>query len=128
MGASLPQSPDYELGKVEGIHDGQVAASPWWILSGAAGVALGLSFTDYILLAGSGCALGIAVAYFVPGNIPSEKIIGKSADYAEAYSKEYIKAKRWRQMLYSSSVVFSAGIGMILGISLAVLLPGFYID
>lgn len=128
MGASLPQSPDYELGKVEGRHDGQAAASPWWMLSGTAGVAVGLTFADYAFLAGSGCALGIAVAYFFPGNIPSEKIIGKSSDYAEAYSREFIKAKRWRQVFYSSSVVLSAGLGMIFGISLAVLLPGFYID
>jgi hypothetical protein len=124
----LSQNNNYELGKIEGKRDGQAAANPWWALSGVGGVVVGLAFADYIILAGTSCAMGIAVAYFVPGNVPTEKIIGKPADYVKAYTEAYIKAKRWTQVFYSGSVVVSAGLGMIIGITLAVLFPGYVID
>ncbi len=113
----------------EGSRDGKEDASPWWVLSGAAGVGAGLFFfADRLLLAGSSCALGAIAPWFFPGKVPAEKLIGKPAAYAQAYGKAYLDAKRGRQVLYSGTAVASGLLGMALGVFLALVLPGIEID
>ncbi len=80
MGTEFQQT-TYDTGYTHGRSDGKRDASWLWVF------------------AGLGCnCIGAAVAYFVPGDVPSEKIVGMGA---------YIKAKRWRQVMW-------AAIGMII--------------
>lgn len=88
----------FMAGKSQGKFDGQQDAS--WLLWGCAGV---------------GCNIIAPVAaYFMPGDVPNERLAGKSVEYIRGYSDGYIKAKRWRQVLW-------AGAGMVVN---SVLLGG----
>ena len=89
MGTEFQQS-TYDTGYTHGRSDGKRDASWLWVF------------------AGLGCnCIGAAVAYFVPGDVPSEKIVGMGAEYSMGYADAYIKAKRWRQVMW-------AGIGMLI--------------
>lgn len=80
----------YDMGYQHGRMDGKRDASWLWVF------------------AGLGCnCIGAAVAYFMPGDVPSGKIVGMSPEYSMGYADAYIKAKRWRQVMW-------AGIGMII--------------
>ncbi|MEA1878400.1 MAG: hypothetical protein U9N86_16280 [Bacteroidota bacterium] len=84
------QSNSYDMGYSHGKSDGKRDASWLWVF------------------AGLGCnCVGAAVAYFVPGDVPSEKIVGMGAEYSMGYADAYIKTKRWRQVMW-------AGIGIII--------------
>ena len=84
----------YDMGYSHGKSDGKRDASWLWVF------------------AGMGCnCLGAAAAYFIPGDVPSEKIVGMSAEYSKGYADAYIKAKRWRQVMW-------AGVGMIINSTL----------
>lgn len=93
--AEFTQNSGYDLGQSRGKRDGKKDASWLWIF------------------AGMGCnCIGAAVAYFVPGDVPSEAIVGQPADYSKGYADAYIKAKRWRQVMWAS-------IGMIIQSTIA---------
>ena len=80
----------YEMGYAHGKRDGKRDASWLWVF------------------AGLGCnCLGAAVAYFVPGDVPSDMIIGQPPAYGRGYADAYIKAKRWRQVMW-------AGVGIVI--------------
>ncbi len=81
----LAQSPGYDMGYMHGKRDGKRDASWLWIFAGTA----------------CNC-LGAAVAYFVPGDVPSEMIVGQAPDYSKGYADAYIRAKRWRQVMWAS--------------------------
>lgn len=84
------QTNSYDMGYVHGKIDGKKDASWLWAF------------------AGLGCNLiGVAVAYFVPGDVPSEKIVGMGAEYSIGYADAYVKTKRWRQVMW-------AAIGMVI--------------
>ncbi len=87
------QANSYDMGYMHGKSDGKRDASWLWVF------------------AGLGCnCVGAAVAYFVPGDVPSEKIVGMGAEYSMGYADAYIKAKRWRQVMW-------AGIGWVISTS-----------
>jgi len=84
------QTNSYDMGYNHGKSDGKRDASWLWVF------------------AGLGCnCIGAAVAYFVPGDVPSEKIVGMGAEYSMGYADAYIKTKRWRQVMW-------AAIGMVI--------------
>jgi hypothetical protein len=84
LGTEL-QYTTYDMGYQHGRMDGRRDASWLWIF------------------AGMGCnCIGAAVAYFVPGDVPSGKIVGMSPEYSLGYADAYIKAKRWRQVMWAS--------------------------
>lgn len=90
------QADSYNMGYTHGKSDGKRDASWLWVF------------------AGLGCnCIGAAVAYFVPGDVPSEKIVGMGADYSRGYADAYIKAKRWRQVMWASIgiIINSTAIG-----------------
>ena len=75
----------YDMGYQHGKMDGKRDASWLW------------------LFAGAGCnCLGVAVAYFMPGDVPSGKIVGMTPEYTMGYADAYVKAKRWRQVMWAS--------------------------
>lgn len=84
MGSEFNSSSSYDAGLANGKRDGRHDASWLWALAGA----------------GCGC-IGSAVAYFVPGDVPSEQVIGQDPNYARGYAEAYIKAKRWRQVIWT---------------------------
>ena len=89
IAAEFAQGSGYDLGYAHGKRHGKQDASWLWAF------------------AGFGCnCFGMAVAYFVPGKVPAEMIIGQAPDYSKGYAAAYIRAKRWRQVMW-------AGIGAI---------------
>lgn len=115
LAGEIIQNASYDMGATDGKRDGKNDASEWWVLAGVGSVVLGLFLAEYQVLAGTGCVLGVAVAYFVPGTVPAEKIIGKPAEYAKGYTEAYIKAKRWKQVAYSGSAITGGILGLFLG-------------
>ena len=89
------QGSTYDMGYVHGKIDGKKDASWLWVF------------------AGLGCnCIGAAVAYFVPGDVPSEKIVGMGAEYSIGYADAYIKTKRWRQVMWAAiGMVVQSAIG-----------------
>jgi hypothetical protein len=95
IGSQFNPNTSYDVGYSNGKRDGRADASWLWAF------------------AGLGCnCLGAAVAYFVPGDVPTEMIIGQDPNYARGYADSYIKAKRWRQVMW-------AAIGMIINSAIA---------
>jgi hypothetical protein len=87
--AEMVQNPGYNTGYNHGKHIGKKDASWLWAF------------------AGFGCnCFGMAAAYLMPGKVPSELIIGQAPDYSRGFADGYIRAKRWRQVMW-------AGIGAI---------------
>ncbi len=95
IGAEFNPASSYDVGLANGRRDGRQDASWLWAFAGL----------------GCGC-VGTAVAYFVPGDVPTEMIIGQDPNYARGYADAYIKAKRWHQVLW-------AAIGMVINSMIA---------
>lgn len=91
IGAEFNPSTSYDVGYSNGRRDGRDDASWLWAFSG-----------------GCGC-FGWAAAYFIPGDVPTEMIIGQDPNYARGYTDAYVKAKRWRQVMWSVIGTIVAG-------------------
>ena len=49
-------------------------------------------------LAGCGCGLlGVGAAYFMPGTVPAQYVVGQSSEYIIGYTDAYKKAKGKKQ-------------------------------
>lgn len=77
-------SSDCTQAKIDGKADGKSKASPAWFLAGL----------------GCGC-LGVGAAFLIKPSVPSDKIMGKSAEYIVCYEQEYKKAAAGKQAGYA---------------------------